>query len=595
MTDSSSPPPEPPNKPLTSPRRVTRNEAGPSDADAKDPRKVGQRVLEQRPNERKPNDNAALRGKRPDLRDLPPPRRDTPSNVWRADPPPAPPRERRDDPRDRRDGPRRAHGDAPRPDRPGERRTSPGPWQDRPPRPAFSESRPPEANRPPAPFRKDGPPAAFRKDGPPAAFRKDGPPAAFRKDGPPAAFRTDAPQAPFRKDDRRTTGLPPGPPRNDIRRRDDRPPQGHGHSHDRGAPVGERSSAPYGDSGPTYPQTPNDHPRYNGPRDDGRGGQDGRGAQDGHGAPDGPRGYAGDRPRHPGPNDRPPPPRRRDDGPREAQHPGQGQSPRGQAPSQTAPQRPPAFDPNVPRRDDQRLSKVLAERGIASRREADDWIAAGWVKVDGEMAVLGARVFPQQVITVDEEAKTQQAHRVTILLHKPIGYVSGQAEDGYEPAVVLVTPANHWPEDPSRERWHPGHARGIAPAGRLDIDSTGLLVLTQDGRIARHLIGDDSDVEKEYLVRVEYPRGGLLPDADLEQLRHGLWLDGKELRPAKVSWANEDQLRFVLREGRKRQIRRMCEAVGLVVTGLKRVRIGSVSLGKLPAGQWRYLREDERF
>jgi 23S rRNA pseudouridine2604 synthase len=120
-------------------------------------------------------------------------------------------------------------------------------------------------------------------------------------------------------------------------------------------------------------------------------------------------------------------------------------------------------------------------------------------------------------------------------------------------------------------------------------------VLTQDGRIARHLIGDDSDVEKEYLVRVEYPRGGQFPDADLQRLRHGLWLDGKELRPAKVSWANEDQLRFVLREGRKRQIRRMCEAVGLVVTGLKRVRIGSVVLGKLPQGQWRYLREDERF
>ena len=184
---------------------------------------------------------------------------------------------------------------------------------------------------------------------------------------------------------------------------------------------------------------------------------------------------------------------------------------------------------------------------------------------------------------------------MTILLHKPIDYVSGQAEDGYEPASVLVTQDNHWAEDPSRERWHFGHARGLAPAGRLDIDSTGLLVLTQDGRIARHLIGDDSDVEKEYLVRVEYPRGGQFPDSDLERLRHGLWLDGRELRPAKVSWANEDQLRFVLREGRKRQIRRMCEAVGLVVTGLKRVRIGSVVLGKLPPGQWRYLREDERF
>ena len=159
----------------------------------------------------------------------------------------------------------------------------------------------------------------------------------------------------------------------------------------------------------------------------------------------------------------------------------------------------------------------------------------------------------------------------------------------------IVTRENHWSEDASRERWHPGHARGLAPAGRLDIDSTGLLVLTQDGRIARHLIGEDSEVEKEYLVRVETTREGPLPESDLELLRHGLSLDGRALQPAKVSWANEDQLRFVLREGRKRQIRRMCEAVGLAVTGLKRVRIGSVVLGKLPAGQWRYLREDERF
>jgi 23S rRNA pseudouridine2604 synthase len=251
--------------------------------------------------------------------------------------------------------------------------------------------------------------------------------------------------------------------------------------------------------------------------------------------------------------------------------------------------------PEEPPRPDQRLSKVLAERGLASRREADEWIAAGWVKVDGVAAVLGSRVLPTQSIEIDPAAHTQQARRVTILLHKPVGYVSGQAEDGYEPASVLVTQANHWGEDPSRERWHPGHARGLAPAGRLDIDSTGLLVLTQDGRIARHLIGEDSEVEKEYLVRVEYTGEGGLPEASLELLRHGLELDGHLLRPAKVSWANEDQLRFVLREGRKRQIRRMCEAVGLVVTGLKRVRIGSVVLGRLPQGQWRYLREDERF
>jgi len=242
-----------------------------------------------------------------------------------------------------------------------------------------------------------------------------------------------------------------------------------------------------------------------------------------------------------------------------------------------------------------RVSKLMTERGLASRREADEWIEAGWVKVGGQMATLGQRVAPDVVIEIDPAARTQQAKRVTILLHKPIGYVSGQAEDGYEPASVLVTPANHWAEDPARKPFHPGHARGLAPAGRLDIDSTGLLVLTQDGRIAKHLIGDDSTVEKEYLVRVQYTRGEQLPEAELQRLNHGLALDGVQLKPAKVSWANEDQLRFVLREGRKRQIRRMCELVGLKVLGLKRVRIGSVVLGKLPAGQWRYLRDDERF
>jgi 23S rRNA pseudouridine2604 synthase len=568
MTDSS-PPPEPPNKPPAAPRRIARNEQdypAKPEPEGRDRPRVNQRVMEQRPNERKPSEHAAKRGAKPDLRDLPPPRRDTPANVWRADPPLAPPRPRQDAPSDqqrfeRRDGPRRAWGDAPRPDRAGERRANP------PPRP---EAAPPERG----PRRED-----------------------------------EAQRPAFRKDDRRATGMPPGPPRDhrDERRppraagRDERPRYGGPRDDGRGAQGGDRppyvgprddnrgapgfnsegGGAPHGDRGPTYPQGPNERPRHNGPRDD---------LRDPYGAP---RGYAGDRPgapfdnrsqRQDHPGDRPPPRRRDDHEP--------GHAPLAQRPP--TPPRPP-FDPHAPRREDQRLSKVLAERGVASRREADDWIDAGWVKVDGEMAVLGARVFPHQVIEIDEAAKTQQAHRVTILLHKPIGYVSGQAEDGYEPASVLVTQANHWPEDPSRERWHPGHARGIAPAGRLDIDSTGLLVLTQDGRIARHLIGEDSDVEKEYLVRVEYPSGGQFPDNDLERLRHGLWLDGKELRPAKVSWANEDQLRFVLREGRKRQIRRMCEAVGLVVTGLKRVRIGSVVLGKLPAGQWRYLREDERF
>jgi 23S rRNA pseudouridine2604 synthase len=244
-----------------------------------------------------------------------------------------------------------------------------------------------------------------------------------------------------------------------------------------------------------------------------------------------------------------------------------------------------------------RLSKVMAERGICSRREADEWISNGWVMVDGVIIeALGTRISPDANIVISSYAHEVQSENVTILLHKPVGYVSGQAEDGYQPAVVLVHPDNEWLDDPNlnpqnAKAFERRFLRGLAPSGRLDIDSTGLLVLTQDGRIARQLIGEDSTVEKEYLVRVE----GTLDDAGLKRLNFGLSLDGEKLKPAKVSWQNEDQLRFVLREGKKRQIRRMCEMVGLHVVGLKRVRIGSVNLGKLPLGQWRYLRSDERF
>ena len=242
-----------------------------------------------------------------------------------------------------------------------------------------------------------------------------------------------------------------------------------------------------------------------------------------------------------------------------------------------------------------RVSKLITERGLASRREADDWIDAGWVRVGGKLVVLGQRVASDAAIDIDPRARVEQARLVTVLVHKPIGYVSGQAEDGHEPAIVLVTPANRWPQDSSRIEFRGAHLRHLAPAGRLDIDSTGLLVFTQDGRVAKRLIGDETRVEKEYLVRVACADPGGLPNEQLERLRHGLVLDEVALRPARVSWQNEDQLRFVLREGRKRQIRRMCEQVGLQVLGLKRVRIGSVSLGPLPAGQWRFLRDDETF
>ncbi len=239
-----------------------------------------------------------------------------------------------------------------------------------------------------------------------------------------------------------------------------------------------------------------------------------------------------------------------------------------------------------------RLSKRMSELGLCSRREADEWIEKGWVRVDGvRVNQLGTKILPQQKITIERLAQAQQAQRVTILLNKPIGYVSGQAEENYKPASVLVTAQTRWSEDRADIAFHASQLRGLAPAGRLDIDSTGLLVLTQDGRIARQLVGAGGEIEKEYLVRV----AGKLSAADLQRLNHGLSLEGVALKPAKVSWLNDDQLRFVLKEGKKRQIRRMCELVGLEVLGLKRVRIGRVMLGHLPIGAWRYLGADERF
>ena len=301
-----------------------------------------------------------------------------------------------------------------------------------------------------------------------------------------------------------------------------------------------------------------------------------------------------------------------------------------------------------------RLNKRMAELGLASRREADEWIGKGWVKVNGRVAEMGMQVTPDVKIEIDKQAKGAQAKQVTVLINKPLGLVSGQAEDGHQPAITLVQPQNRWAEDNARFFFHPSQLKSLVPAGRLDIDSTGLLVLTQDGRIARQLIGEDATMEKEYLVRVMYtgiintaaatsaaathaarpltrsqtsgnPAAtstaraptrpapptqlsriddddpvsqdvqSVFPADKLALLRHGLSLDGQALQRALVEWQNPEQLRFVLTEGKKRQIRRMCEQVGLFVTGLKRVRIGRVNLGHLPIGQWRYLMPHEQF
>ncbi|MBA4262952.1 MAG: pseudouridine synthase [Comamonadaceae bacterium] len=298
-------------------------------------------------------------------------------------------------------------------------------------------------------------------------------------------------------------------------------------------------------------------------------------------------------------------------------------APRGRAPARAEPsgQRPAPRPPRDARPDlarvgnvrgEVRLNKRMAELGLCSRREADEWIARGWVLVNGAPAVMGMPVAPDAQVEVLPQARHQQAGQVTILLHKPMGYVSGQPEDGHEAAATLIGAPSQWRGDARHpadgRRFAPEHTRGLAPCGRLDIDSVGLLVLTQDGRIARQLIGENSGIEKEYLVRVHHAPNGphgagvvtqnvqaVFPAEKLALLRHGLSLDEQPLKPAQVEWMNPEQLRFVLVEGKKRQIRRMCEQVGLHVVGLKRIRIGNVVLGNLPVGQWRYLGAGESF
>lgn len=241
--------------------------------------------------------------------------------------------------------------------------------------------------------------------------------------------------------------------------------------------------------------------------------------------------------------------------------------------------------------EQQRLSKRMAELKLCSRREADQYIEKGWVKVNGQIAVLGQKVNPNDRIELNKHFHQQQSARITILLNKPIGFVSGQPEKSYQASISLITPNNHWSKDSSNRRFQWEHTKHLAPAGRLDIDSVGLLVLTQDGRIAKQIIGEQSQIEKEYLVRVE---GQMIPNG-LRLLNHGLSLDGEPLKPAQVTWQNRDQLRFILKQGKKRQIRRMCALVGLNVIHLKRIRIGNIPLGNLPIGQWRYLQENESF
>ena len=240
-----------------------------------------------------------------------------------------------------------------------------------------------------------------------------------------------------------------------------------------------------------------------------------------------------------------------------------------------------------------RLSKFLSQSNICSRREAEYFIDRGWVQIDGEIVSRqGVRVTKSSKVVLDKRARDYQNKRITILVNKPIGFVSGQPEPGRKPAASLIKKTTRYERrnDRNAQSWK-WPLSGLAPAGRLDSDSSGLLVFTQDGRIARQLIGPNTTVDKEYMVRTSAP----LTDSQIEKLTCGLSLDGVKLRKATVEPIDSNYFRMILRQGRYRQIRRMCELVGLKVVALKRVRIGRVRLGALPLGKWRLLHPSERF
>lgn len=239
-----------------------------------------------------------------------------------------------------------------------------------------------------------------------------------------------------------------------------------------------------------------------------------------------------------------------------------------------------------------RLSRLVSELAACSRREADEWIENGWVSVDGVVINrLGARVNPKARIEIRDATSKHRSESVTILFHKPPPAADVAEATGRENPAARIRADNRWTEDGSAKRFVLAHLRGLAPAGALDAAAGGMLVFTQEGSVARRLAGGDARLEKEYHVLVD----GVLAADGLARLRHGLVLDGIRLPPADVSWLGEQRLRIVLRQSLKQQIPRMCALEGLHVREFRCVRIGSVSLGRLPQGEWRYLRADERF
>ncbi|MBI1406196.1 MAG: pseudouridine synthase [Caulobacter sp.] len=234
-----------------------------------------------------------------------------------------------------------------------------------------------------------------------------------------------------------------------------------------------------------------------------------------------------------------------------------------------------------------RVNKWLAQSSVCSRREAEALIARGLVEIDGVVVEdVGRKILPGQTLVLADQGREALDAKLTVLIHKPEGIVSSQPEGDQVPAVRLLRRAALF----GTSEVIPTIDNRLAPVGRLDMDSRGLLILSEDGVLAKAVIGPDSELDKEYFVQVD---GEVTPEK-VALLRHGLELDGRQLRPAEVDEVMPGRLRFVLTEGRNRQIRRMCELVELEVVDLQRVRIGPIELGDLPEGMWRPLSAAER-
>lgn len=223
-----------------------------------------------------------------------------------------------------------------------------------------------------------------------------------------------------------------------------------------------------------------------------------------------------------------------------------------------------------------RLNKYLAEQGIASRREADRLIADGLISVNGVVVrEMGVKVDPLvDKVAVHQQAIQRREKLIYIMLHKPEGYVTSVKATRFEPKIVLdlVKISDR-----------------VFPVGRLDKDTTGLLILTNDGTMTFKLTHPSSECEKEYEVTVD----GTIMGGHIEKLERGVRLWGEPTKETRVQKIGRNQMRIVLKEGKNRQIRRICQKVGLPVIKLKRIRIKKLTLGDLPKGKWRYLTPQE--